>query len=93
MALMGDETCLRSIADQIMGSLKGVAPVEVIGLDMEQEREAVFHDAVYKACNNLGHLDAFVNCYAYEGELHFIFALIFWESKIRWDSLFLNDSV
>ncbi|XP_028771373.1 uncharacterized protein LOC114728621 [Neltuma alba] len=69
LALVGDETCLRSIADQIMGSLKGVAPVEVIGLDIEQEREAVFRDAVHKACDALGYFDAFVNCFVYEGNM------------------------
>ncbi|KAI9120616.1 hypothetical protein K1719_007649 [Acacia pycnantha] len=69
LVLVGDETCLRSIADQIMGSLEGVAPVEVIGLDVEQESEAVFRDAVHKACGTLGYLDAFVNCFAYEGNM------------------------
>lgn len=68
LALMGDETSLRSIANHVMSSLKGVAPVDVIGLDLEQESEAVFHEAVEKASANLGFLDAFVNCYAYEGK-------------------------
>ncbi|XP_054803110.1 uncharacterized protein LOC129306503 [Prosopis cineraria] len=69
LALLGDEACLRSIADRILGSLKGVEPVEVIGLDMEQDSEAVFCEAVDKGCDALGHLDAFVNCFAYEGNM------------------------
>ncbi|KAF7801731.1 levodione reductase [Senna tora] len=69
LVLMGDETCLRSIADLIMASLEGVQPVDVIGLDMEQESEAVFDEAVGKACDILGFFDAFVNCYAYEGNI------------------------
>ncbi|XP_028772506.1 uncharacterized protein LOC114729636 isoform X2 [Neltuma alba] len=68
LVLMGDESCLRSISSHIMGCLKGAAPVEVVGLDMEEEREGVFHEAVDKACKILGNLDAFVNCYTYEGK-------------------------
>ncbi|KAI4350493.1 hypothetical protein L6164_004944 [Bauhinia variegata] len=69
LVLMGDESCLRSICDKIMGSLKGVAPVEVIRLDMQQDSEAVFHEAVDSACKVLGRLDAFVNCYSYHGKI------------------------
>lgn len=41
--------------------------VEVVGLDMEDEREGAFDDAVEKASHFLGAFDAFVNCYSYEG--------------------------
>lgn len=64
---MGNESCLRSIAGKINGSVKGVKPVEVVGVDMEEEREGHFAEAVNKACAILGSLDAFVHCYFYEG--------------------------
>lgn len=51
----------------IVESLKGVLPIEVVGLDMEEEREAAFDEAVNRACSILGALDAFVNAYSYEG--------------------------
>lgn len=44
-----------------------MAPVEVVDVDMEDEREGTFEEAVEKACNILGNLDAFVHCYTYEG--------------------------
>lgn len=69
LVLMGNESCLRSIAETIAGSLKGVAPVEVVGVDMEDEREAAFTEAVDQACMMLGNLDAFVHCYTYEGKM------------------------
>lgn len=72
---MGDEAYLRSIAQKIKGSLGvggGDPVVEVVGLDMEDERESIFHDSVDKACQILGKFDAFVNCYTYEGK-HFFF--------------------
>ncbi|KDO63893.1 hypothetical protein CISIN_1g0245172mg, partial [Citrus sinensis] len=50
----------------MMGSLKGGQPVEVVGLDMEEDREGAFDEAVDKACQILGNLDAFVHCYTYE---------------------------
>ncbi|KAK8560688.1 hypothetical protein V6N13_003371 [Hibiscus sabdariffa] len=64
---MGNESSLRSAREKIMGSVKNGVPVEVIGLNMEDERDGIFDDAVDKAWKALGHLDAFVNCYAYEG--------------------------
>lgn len=64
---MGEESHLWSVAEKITGSLNGVNPIEVIGLNMEAEKEAVFDEAVGKAWQHLGSLDAFVNCYAYEG--------------------------
>lgn len=69
LVLMGNESCLRSVADKINGSLKGVVAVEVVGVDMEEEREGHFAEAVDKACMVLGNLDAFVHCYTYEGTL------------------------
>lgn len=47
--------------------MKVVEAVEVVGVDMEDEREATFDEAVNKACRILGNLDAFVHCYTYEG--------------------------
>lgn len=64
---MGNESCLRRIAEKINGSLKGVVPVEVVGADMEDDREGAFEEAVDKGCMILGKLDAFVHCYTYEG--------------------------
>lgn len=69
LVLMGNESCLRSVSQRIGDSLNGIAPVEVVGLDMEEENEALFDDAVVKACRILGNLDAFVHCYAYEGKM------------------------
>ncbi|KAM3761135.1 hypothetical protein ACB098_01G244500 [Castanea mollissima] len=69
LVLMGNESCLRSIAGKINGSVKGVKPVEVVGVDMEEETEGHFSEAVNKACGILGSLDAFVHCYFYEGKM------------------------
>ncbi|XP_068324374.1 uncharacterized protein [Pyrus communis] len=67
LVLMGKESCLRGIVQKITGPLEGaVAPVEVVDVDMEDEREGTFDEAVEKACNILGNLDAFVHCYTYE---------------------------
>lgn len=67
LVLVGNERRLSSVAEKMMGSLKGGQPVEVVGLDMEEDREGAFDDAVHKACQILGNLDAFVHCYTYEG--------------------------
>ncbi|KAK4392859.1 putative WRKY transcription factor 75 [Sesamum angolense] len=69
LVLMGNEDQLRSAADKIKGSLNGAVAIEVVGLDMEEEREVVFDEAVEKARRILGSLDAFVNCYSYEGKM------------------------
>ncbi|XP_062151659.1 uncharacterized protein LOC133860043 [Alnus glutinosa] len=69
LVLMGNESRLRSIAENITGSLKGVVPVEVVGVDMEDDREGAFGEAVDQACMILGKLDAFVHCYTYEGKM------------------------
>lgn len=55
------------VKDRFIGSRDVSGSVEVVGLDMEEEREAAFEEAVDKACNLLGNFDAFVNCYTYEG--------------------------
>lgn len=69
LVLMGNEGCLQSIGDRIADLIKDTDAIKVVGLDMEDDREAIFQSAVEKACNFLGNLDAFVNCYAYEGKM------------------------
>ncbi|KAG4202418.1 hypothetical protein ERO13_A05G336900v2 [Gossypium hirsutum] len=69
LVLMGNECSLRSAKQKIMDSIMKVVvpePVAVVGLDMEDEREGAFNDAVDKAWRAFGHLDALVNCHAYE---------------------------
>lgn len=66
---MGNEGQLRSVSERIVDSIKGTGFIEVVGLDMEDDSEPVFEAAVEKASNILGRLDAFVNCYAYEGKM------------------------
>ncbi|KAI5558580.1 hypothetical protein BDE02_17G052700 [Populus trichocarpa] len=68
LVLMGNEKVLRSIGEKITGAVKGAFPVEAVEMDMEEEREASFDEAVDKACIILGNLDAFVHCYTYEGK-------------------------
>ncbi|KAL4379093.1 hypothetical protein GQ457_02G021210 [Hibiscus cannabinus] len=69
LVLMGNESCLGSAREKIMASIKNVVPAEVIGLDMEDDREGVFDVAVEKAWKVFGHLDAFVLSHAYEGKM------------------------
>ncbi|CAO2827549.1 unnamed protein product [Amaranthus hypochondriacus] len=69
LVLMGNESLLRSIECRIADAIKDTNAIEVVSLDMEDDREATFHGAVEKACNLLGKLDAFVNFYAYEGKM------------------------
>ncbi|XP_044467067.1 3-oxoacyl-[acyl-carrier-protein] reductase FabG-like [Mangifera indica] len=69
LVLMGNEKRLQSVAEKIKSSFKGVEAVEVVGVDMEDEREATFDEAVDKACRILGNLDALVHCYTYEGKM------------------------
>ncbi|KAH6791953.1 Rossmann-fold superfamily protein [Perilla frutescens var. hirtella] len=66
---MGNEGQLRSAAEKIKDSLDGVVLVEVVGLDMEDEREGAFHEAVEKGRRLLAGVDAFVNGYSYEGKM------------------------
>lgn len=67
LVLIGNENVLQSMSKVIAQSLKGVLPIEVVGLDMEGEREAAFDEAVNRASSILGTLDAFVHAYTYEG--------------------------
>lgn len=64
---MGNERQLKSVAGNIKQSLKGSAAVEVVGLDMAEDRETAFEEAVNNAWKIFGKLDALVHCYAYEG--------------------------
>ncbi|MFQ6667191.1 hypothetical protein Gotur_033297 [Gossypium turneri] len=76
LVLMGNECSLRSAKQKIMDSIMNVVvpePVAVVGLDMDDEREGAFNDAVDKAWRAFGHLDALVNCHAYEGGYLFLF--------------------
>ena len=66
---MGNQERLRNIAEEINSLLKVPDSVQVTGLDMCCDREAVFEQAVDKAWQLLGSLDSFVNCYDYEGKL------------------------
>ncbi|KAE8718185.1 squamosa promoter-binding-like protein 13A-like [Hibiscus syriacus] len=71
LVLMGDEGCLRKVKEKITEPTEGAAAatVAVVGLDMEDGREGGFDEAVDKAWNAFGHLDALVNCYAYQGKI------------------------
>ncbi|KAH6800912.1 Rossmann-fold superfamily protein [Perilla frutescens var. hirtella] len=69
LVLMGNEGQLRSAAEKINDSLDGVVLVEVVGLDMEDEREGAFDEAVEKGRRLLVGVDALVNCYSYEGKM------------------------
>lgn len=71
LVLMGDEGKLRRAMEKIEASLNGRRDaVEVVGLDMKEDKAAVFEEAVSQAKRILGSLDAFVNCYSYEGKMH-----------------------
>ncbi|XP_020581139.1 L-xylulose reductase-like [Phalaenopsis equestris] len=69
LVIMGDENNLRSLVREITSSLKESDQIELIGLNMEEESEAVFDSAVDKAWKLLDSVDAFVNCYLYEGKI------------------------
>lgn len=69
LVLMGNETQLKLAADKIKHSLPDVVTPEVVGLDMEDDSEAVFDAAVAKASTILGSLDALVHCFSYEGKM------------------------
>uniref|UniRef100_A0A1D1XEK4 Carbonyl reductase [NADPH] 2 n=1 Tax=Anthurium amnicola TaxID=1678845 RepID=A0A1D1XEK4_9ARAE len=69
LVLMGDPNSLESIVGEIMSSSEVNDSIEVVGLDMEEEKEAIFDEAVDKAWKLLGSLDAFVNCYVHEGKM------------------------
>lgn len=67
LVLMGNESRLQNVVHNITSSPEGVELVQTVGVDMEDDREGVFEEAVDKACQILGNLDAFVHCYSYEG--------------------------
>ncbi|KAI4366785.1 hypothetical protein MLD38_022611 [Melastoma candidum] len=73
LVLVGEEDRMKALRGRIAGSLSGgvdrVPLVEVVGLDMEEESEGVFEEAVTKACGFFQGLDALVHCYTYEGKL------------------------
>lgn len=77
LVLMGNEGQLRSEAEKLKRSLDCGVTLEVVDLDMEEDREAVFDEAVEKGWRILGNLDALVNCYSYEGKRFFFFNLIY----------------
>lgn len=66
--MVGNESKLKGVAKMIRQSLDGSVVVEVVGLNMEDEREIAFDEAVDKAWKILGYLDALVHCYSYEGK-------------------------
>ncbi|CAH9089369.1 unnamed protein product [Cuscuta europaea] len=69
LVLVGDDKKLKSVAEMIRQSLEGNVVVEVVGLNMEDDQETVFDEAVDKAWKLLGYLDALVHCYSYEGKM------------------------
>lgn len=69
LVLIGDENNLGSVVREIESFLKGTNRIELIGLNMEEERKVIFDEAVDKACKLLGSIDAFVNCHLYEGKI------------------------
>ncbi|XP_073287674.1 uncharacterized protein [Primulina huaijiensis] len=74
LVLMGDDGQLRRAVEKIEVSLDGRRDaVEVVGLDMKEEKAAIFEEAVGTAKGILGSLDAFVNCYSYEGKALYAF--------------------
>ncbi|GAB4834261.1 hypothetical protein Ancab_032527 [Ancistrocladus abbreviatus] len=75
LVLMGNESCLRRFSEKIAESFKDINAIEVIGMNMEENKEAVFTAAVEKACEVLGNVDAFLHCYTYEGKMQDSFAI------------------
>ncbi|KAK3036415.1 hypothetical protein RJ639_030014, partial [Escallonia herrerae] len=67
LVLIGDESRLRGAAEKIIGGLAG--RLDVVGLEMEDEREVIFDQAVEKSCRILGKVDALVQCYSDEGKM------------------------
>ncbi|KAJ8499992.1 hypothetical protein OPV22_010544 [Ensete ventricosum] len=69
LVLMGNEDRLQKMVRDIMSSLGGSSPFKVVDLNMEEEHESLFDEAVELAWKLLGSLDAFVSCYSYEGKM------------------------
>ncbi|RRT77372.1 hypothetical protein BHE74_00008344 [Ensete ventricosum] len=62
----------------------GSSPFKVVDLNMEEEHESLFDEAVELAWKLLGSLDAFVSCYSYEGRArHKLSAMEIGKYKIR----------
>ncbi|CAA6664050.1 unnamed protein product [Spirodela intermedia] len=55
VVLMGDPVSLRNIAEEINNSLKVHDSVEVVGLEMREDKEAIFDQSVDKAWKLLDH--------------------------------------
>ena len=63
--MLGDETALAATAEEVRRCVGG--GVAVVGLDFEACDEAAVHAVVDRAWRCFAGLDAFVNCYTYEG--------------------------
>ncbi|KAJ3709153.1 hypothetical protein LUZ61_012858 [Rhynchospora tenuis] len=70
LVLVGDERSLRGLAGEVLNSLDGSKQIHVVNLNFEEEKESTFDSAVDQAWSIYGGLDAFVNCYSYEGPMH-----------------------
>ncbi|CAN8256254.1 unnamed protein product [Cochlearia groenlandica] len=68
LVLMGKESSLRSMVDNIRDTIEGSYPIELIEIDMEADSEEYFNVSVHKASSLLGNFDAFINCYIYHGK-------------------------
>ncbi|URE40310.1 short chain dehydrogenase [Musa troglodytarum] len=82
LVLMGDKNQLQKMVGDMASSLKEVNAFKIVGLNMEEDLEAVFDEAVDLAWKLLGTLDAFVNCCAYE-DWQLLSALEIGKHKIR----------
>ncbi|KAG6526331.1 3-oxoacyl-[acyl-carrier-protein] reductase FabG-like [Zingiber officinale] len=69
LVLLGNESQLQTMAEDIMISLNEPTYVKVVGLNVDEDHEDNFDKAVGTAWKILGKLDAFVNCYSYEGKM------------------------
>jgi NAD(P)-dependent dehydrogenase (short-subunit alcohol dehydrogenase family) len=65
LVLVGDDGALAATAEEVRHCVDG--GVAVVGLDFEDCDEAAVDAAVDRAWRCFGGLDAFVNCYTYEG--------------------------
>ncbi|XP_074570044.1 uncharacterized protein LOC141826673 [Curcuma longa] len=69
LVLLGNESLLQKMVEDLLRSLNGPALVKVVGLNMEEDHEDIFDKAVGVAWSIFGTIDAFVNCYYYEGKM------------------------
>ncbi|XP_078169815.1 uncharacterized protein LOC144564152 isoform X2 [Carex rostrata] len=70
LVLMGNERSLTGLAGEVLSSLDKSKQIQVVNLNFEEEKESAFDSAVGLAWSIYGGLDAFVNCYTYEGPMH-----------------------